>query len=169
MSFPSLPAGPAWGRDRFRGNAGPARAARALPADERGWVPWTAAEREDFFDAIARHRRASWRITVACAFAIGVLALVIAVLLSPLLICLIGLAVDLVNLALPMPDVLGRFGNWIDPLFEEKTFGWRLLLQTTSVAAIPGLAVMAVAVLALNRALKRSPRGRGKRRCRRVV
>lgn len=157
MSFPSLPAGPTWARDTFRGKADLARAAHALPADERGWVPWTAAERESFFDAIARHRHASWRITFACAFAITVLALVIAVLLSPLLICLLGLAVDLVNLALPMPDLLGRFGNWIDPLFDEKTFSGSLLFQAASVAAIPGLLVMGVTVLALDRALKRSP------------
>jgi Zn-dependent protease with chaperone function len=133
------------------------RAARQALAQERGWVPWTASERESFFDAIARHRRASWRITFVCALAIAVLTVVLAVLLSPLFICLIGLAVDIVNLIVPMPDVLGGFGRWIDPLFEEKTFTYSLLFKAAAVAAVPGLAVMAVALFALNRALKRSP------------
>jgi len=136
-------------------DSGPA--ARRLDVDERAWTPWTAAERESFFDAIARHRRASWRITFVCAFAVIVLTLVIAALLSPLLICALGLAVDAINLIVPMPDVLGGFGKWIDPIFDDKTFTYALAIKATAVAAIPGLAVMAVVVFALNRALKRSP------------
>jgi Zn-dependent protease with chaperone function len=131
--------------------------ADAREADERGWIPWGPGERESFFDAIERHRRASWRMTAVCAFAIGVLALVLAILLAPLLICLIGLAVDVVNLVLPMPDVLGGFGSWIDPLFDEDTFRLDLLGKAMAVAAVPGLVVMGIAVLALARALKRSP------------
>jgi hypothetical protein len=30
---------------------------------------WTSRERESFFEAIARHRRAAWRVTLASAFA----------------------------------------------------------------------------------------------------
>jgi hypothetical protein len=66
--------------------------------DTRGWIAWSPAERESFFDAIERHRRASWRVTAVCALAIAILTLVLAVLLAPLLICLAGLAVDLVKL-----------------------------------------------------------------------
>jgi hypothetical protein len=130
---------------------------RPTAADERVWTPWSAAERESFFDAIACHRRASWRITAACVFAVAVLTVVVAALLSPLLICLIGLLADVINLIVPMPDVLGRFGRWIDPLFDEKTFTTALALKATAVASIPGLGVMAMIVLALNRVLKRSP------------
>ena len=152
-----MAAGPLFDRDAARARTiGPA-AARRLQAEERGWVPWTAPEREDFFAAIARHRRASWRITYACVFAIAVLTLVVAVLLSPLLICLIGLMVDIVNLIAPMPDVLGAFGRYIDPLFDEKTFTYTRLVHASALAAIPGLLVMGVIVLALHRALQRSP------------
>jgi Zn-dependent protease with chaperone function len=142
---------------RFPASHLDAALARAAEASERGWIPWTASERESFFDAIRRHRRASWRITAACVLAIAVLALVVSVLLSPLTICLLGLAVDVVNLALPMPDVLGTFGGYIDPLFDERTFTFMRLAHATALASIPGLLVMGVAVLALNRALKRSP------------
>jgi len=157
MSSPQMATGPLFDRDAARARTiGPA-AARRLQAEERGWVPWTAPEREDFFAAIARHRRASWRITYACVFAIAVLTLVVAVLLSPLLICLLGLLVDIVNVIVPMPDVLGGFGRYIDPLFDEKTFTYTRLVRAAALAAIPGLLVMGVIVLALNRALKRSP------------
>jgi Zn-dependent protease with chaperone function len=131
--------------------------ARPGSPDERVWTPWSAAERESFFDAIARHRRASWRITAACVFAVTVLTMVVAALLSPLLICVIGLVVDVINLLIPMPDVLSGFGRWIDPLFDEKTFTTALAIKATAVASLPGLGVMAVIVLALNRVLKRSP------------
>jgi Zn-dependent protease with chaperone function len=132
-------------------------AARIAAEAEHVWTPWTAAERESFFDAITRHRRASWRITFVCAFAIAVLTVLQAILLAPLLICLLGLAVDVINLIVPMPDVLGRFGHWIEPVFDEKTFTWALFACATSVAAIPGLGLMSCIVLALHRALKRSP------------
>ncbi|HEU0199386.1 MAG TPA: M48 family metalloprotease [Burkholderiaceae bacterium] len=125
--------------------------------DERGWIPWSPTERESFFDAIERHRRASWRVAAVCAVAIAVLTLVLAVLLAPLIICALGLAIDVANLIVPMPDVLGAVGRAIDPLFEEETFDLVRLLHATALAAIPGLAVIGLAVFALQRALRQSP------------
>lgn len=125
--------------------------------DDLHWTPWTAAERESFFDAVARHRRASWRITFACVFAVTVLTLVLSLLLAPLLACLIGLAIDVVNLLVPMPDVLAAASGLVEPLVDEKTFTMAGLAKAMAILCVPGLIVMAIAVLALNRALKRSP------------
>jgi Zn-dependent protease with chaperone function len=157
MSSPSLPANPLQGRDAARARAIGVVAARRLQAEERGWVPWTAPERESFFAAIARHRRASWRITYACAFAIAVLTVVVAVLLSPLLICLVGLLVDVVNLIVPVPNVLGASLDYVDSMVNGDKFTYTRLAETTAIAVIPGLILMGGVVLALNRALKRSP------------
>ncbi len=125
--------------------------------DGAGFEPWRPGERESFFAAIDRNRRASWQITGACAIAIGVLAVVVAVLLAPLLVGIVGLAIDLVNLVVPMPDVLGAIGRRLDVVLDEKTFTIGALVSVTALAAIPGLVLMAIAVFVLHRALARSP------------
>jgi hypothetical protein len=58
------------------------------------WTEWTAAERESFFDAIARHRRAAWRVTFASRVINLVVALVVAVLMSPLFYGALALLLD---------------------------------------------------------------------------
>src|ERR1044071_2894176 len=76
---------------------------RPMTNDQR---PMTNDQRETFLAAIARHRRASWRVTAACVIAVAGVSVVVAILMSPLLYCLIGLALDIVNFWRPMPDVL---------------------------------------------------------------
>ncbi len=128
-----------------------------LEAEHLDWQPWQSGERESFFDAIDRHRRASWRVTWVCAFAIGALTLVLALLLAPLLVCFIGLLVDLVNLVVPMPDLLGAAGNVLTMLTDAEHIDGGLLFTALLVASVPGLLVMSIAVFALHRALHRSP------------
>ena len=129
--------------------------------DAAGWQPWTASEREDFLDAIARHRRNAWRVTVPCALASLVLGVILAILLAPLLYALLGLALDVINLVVPMPDLLGYAGGVIDPLVDSldgdqpaPAHAWSSALL---VAAIPGLLAMALGAFALRRALMQSP------------
>ena len=86
-----------------------------------GWKTLSAADRESFLSAITRHRRASWRVTAACAAGVIVLAVVVAILMAPLLYCLIGLAFDAINLVTPTPDLMGWLGRLIDPLFSSRT------------------------------------------------
>src|SRR5262249_23502581 len=53
-------------------------------ADSELAAPWTTlspAQRETFQAAIERHRRASWRVTIACAVAVVAVALVVAILM----------------------------------------------------------------------------------------
>lgn len=89
-------------------------------SDEQAATAWTAQERADFFAAIARHRRAAWRVTAVCALAAAVLALVVALLTAPLWFALIALAFDAVNLVRPAPNVFGALLGAI----ETATARW---------------------------------------------
>lgn len=121
-----------------------------------GLRPWSAGEREDFFSAIARHRRAAWRVTAVCAVGASILALVAAILLAPLLYCVLGLLLDVINLFVPMPDLLGYAGRVVDALTEFKP-GARPPLSALPVAALPGLAIFTLALYTLRRAFRKSP------------
>jgi Zn-dependent protease with chaperone function len=122
-----------------------------------GAFSWTSAERESFFTAIARHRRAAWRVSLVCGLCAVILALVMAVLLSPLLYCVIGLAVDLLNLFIPMPDAMAFFGHAVDRLVEGGPATAIDVIGVMALAAIPGLLLMALAGMVLRRALRTSP------------
>ena len=133
-------------------NAAAGDSALAAPA-----FGWSATERESFFAAIGRHRRAAWRVSLVCGLAAAVLALVMAVLLAPLLYCAIGLAVDLLNLLVPLPDAMGFFGRIVDRVIDGKDVTVAEVLGVTALAAIPGLLLMALAGAGLRRALRTSP------------
>jgi Zn-dependent protease with chaperone function len=120
---------------------------RALPADER----------ESFFAAIERHRRAAWRVTAACGVATALLALVVAILMAPLLYCVIGLAFDALNLFRPTPDLLGALGRRIDAAVNAAAVPTSTLLQVGIVLAMPGCALMLAAASALRRVWLASP------------
>jgi Zn-dependent protease with chaperone function len=125
------------------------------------WLAWSDVEREHFLDAAARHRRTAWRITAACALAALLLCLVLSLLLAPLVHVVLGLALDLVNLAVPAPDLLSHVGGLIDAavtsLEEGRPLPGGAWIELTLVIVLPGLVVMAVMALALARALRGSP------------
>jgi Zn-dependent protease with chaperone function len=127
-----------------------------MAADDLHWRPvWTPAERESFFVAIARHNRASWRVTLLAGACIAVLAFVVAVLMAPILYALAGLALDLVNFAIPMPDLtramLRGLGTVVD---QMETLPWTRWLAVMAIASIPGLLLMGLVVATLARALR---------------
>ncbi len=119
---------------------------------------WTGAEREDFFAAIARHRRASWQVTavtVACAAAV---ALVVAVLMSPLLYAIVILLLDLLNLIVATPDLFASVMQLLDRALDDSVpTDPALLLRLAVLAALPGLGLMGVVVAMLARTLRNSP------------
>lgn len=137
------------------------RAPSAGSDGSAGWQPWTASEREDFLDAIARHRRNAWRVTAPCALASLVLGFILAILLAPLLYTLLGLALDVINLLVPTPDLLGYVGGVIEPLVStldsDTPASGGAWSEALLLAAIPGLLAMALTVFALRRALRQSP------------
>lgn len=116
---------------------------------------WTAEQRESFFAAIARHRRAAWQVSAVAAVGIAILAFVVATLTSPLFYALIGLLLDVINLIVPMPDLLGgvmeTLGYISDHIETQSASSW---LYLALVAALPGLVAVAVVLLTLRRIVR---------------
>ena len=125
---------------------------RAAPA--ASWAAWTPAERESFFDAIARHRRAAWRVTFASRVINLAVALIVAVLMSPLFYGALALLLDLLNLAFPAPNLVPNIEHALDGAInapEKMSIGQWVELGT--LAALPGLVWMAFVLSALRRVL----------------
>ncbi len=118
------------------------------------WAAWTPAERESFFDAIARHRRAAWRVTFASRVINFLVALVVAILMSPLFYGTFALLLDLLNLVVPAPNLVPGIGHALDRALNapaRMSFGdW---IQLGALAALPGLVWMALVLSALRRVL----------------
>jgi len=136
--------------------APPVPADQAASDQDLHWQPgWTPEERESFFVATARHERASWRVTIVAGAGILVVAFIVAVLMAPILYALLGTLLDLVNLAIPMPDLtralLRRLGDVVDRM---ETLPWTRWLAVTAVASIPGVLLMGLVVATLARALR---------------
>ena len=116
---------------------------------------WTAEERESFFAAIARHRRAAWQVSAVAAVGIAILAFVVATLTSPLFYALIGLLLDVINLFVPTPDLLGgvmdTLGYISDHIETQPASSW---LYLALVAALPGLIAVALVLLTLRRIVR---------------
>lgn len=118
------------------------------------WADWTPAERESFFDAIARHQRAAWRVTFVTRIVNLLVALVVAVLMSPLFYGTLALLLDLLNLVVPAPNLVPGIGHALDHAIdspEKMSVGdWARLCF---MAALPGLIWMAFVLSALRRVL----------------
>jgi Zn-dependent protease with chaperone function len=126
----------------------------ANPTTASSWVAWTPAERESFFDAIARHRRAAWRVTFATRVINLAVALVVAVLMSPLFYGVLALLLDLLNLVVPAPNLVPGIGHALDKVIDApakmSAADW---VQFVALAALPGLVWMAFVLNALRRVL----------------
>jgi Zn-dependent protease with chaperone function len=115
---------------------------------------WAPAERESFFRAIERHRQAAWRVRVVSGFANAVVALIVAVLMAPLFYAVICLTLDLINLLIPMPNLVPRIANLIDTAVNNpKQLHWYQPLVLLSWAAAPGLLWMIGVIRMLRRML----------------
>ncbi|HLQ37991.1 MAG TPA: hypothetical protein VK348_09325, partial [Planctomycetota bacterium] len=116
-------------------------AARPLPG---------LADRESFFAAQARHRRASWKLAALCGLSVALLGLPIAMVVSPLLIGTAILVMDLLSLVAPAPDVLAG----ISALMERHggPGGWVVIYL---LVALPGIAVVLPTWMVAHRLLRR--------------
>jgi Zn-dependent protease with chaperone function len=131
-----------------------AREPNAAPA----LTAWSSAERDSFFAAVARHRRASWRVTLAAAIADALLAFVVALLMSPIFYAAIALALDLVNLVHHTPNFVTTIARALQPILHPvgghiPLAAW---LYVAMLAALPGLVWMALVLVMLHRALRLS-------------
>ncbi|WP_129781168.1 M48 family metalloprotease [Peristeroidobacter soli] len=121
---------------------------------------WTAEERESFFAAIARHRRAAWQVSAVAGVCVAILAFVVATLTSPLFYAVIGLLLDVINLVVPMPDLLGTVGamlsHAVDNIETQSVGSW---LQLAIIAALPGLVAVFIVLLTLRRIVREAEEG----------
>lgn len=103
-------------------------------------------QREDFFAAQARHRASARLWAMAMAVVVAAIATTISALLAPLAFVVIGLVVDLFNLVVPMPDLLGRIGRVVGGVLNDLDNGVPagLAVRLVTVAAIPGLIALAI-------------------------
>ena len=121
---------------------------------DTNWTAWTPAERESFFAAIARHRRAAWRVTFASGAVNLAVALIVAVLMAPLFYGALALALDLLNLVVPAPNLVPGIGHALDKaLNAPAAMSVRDWIQLGLLAALPGLVWMAFVLNALRRVL----------------
>src|ERR1044071_6725315 len=82
-----------------------------------GWEPVPGpVDRESFFAAQARNRRAAWRLSALCAVAVLILGIPLSAVTTPLLYGAFFLGMDVVNLAVPTPDLLQPSIDGIDAL-----------------------------------------------------
>lgn len=100
--------------------------------------------RESFFAAQARHRAGARRWSLAAGAIVAVLALVIAMLLAPPAFVAIGLLLDVVNLAVPVPDLFGRAMAWTDRLEQDAGVPLAEIVGVLALVALPGLALLAL-------------------------
>ncbi len=124
-------------------------------AAEHWAPPWTPEQRESFYDAIARNQRASWQVAAVTLAGALLVAVIVASLMSPLLYAAAGLVLDLVNLAAPAPDLFEAIGRQIDGV-SEGTVTPGAWLKFGVLAALPGMLLMALVLLALARAVRAS-------------
>src|SRR5579872_5325671 len=129
--------------------------ATGTDADGPGLTPWTASERESFFAAVERHRRASWRVRLAAGVADALLAFIVALLMSPIFYAAIALLFDLVNLVHRTPNLVTLIGEALTPVLHPlkghiPLSAW---LYVAFLAALPGLIWMGLVLVMLRRAL----------------
>lgn len=119
-----------------------------------GWEAWSAAERVSFFDAIAHHRRSAWRVTFVSRTVNFAAALVVAILMSPLFYGAVALLLDVLNLAVPAPNLVPAVGHALDRALNSpeqmSLVDW---VRLGGLAALPGLLWMACMLRSLRRVL----------------
>jgi Zn-dependent protease with chaperone function len=76
-----------------------------------------ADTRETFYEAQRRHRRAGWRFSLLSVMAVFLLGLPVSVLVSPFIVAVGLITVDVANEWTPMPDPVGELGE----LFESTS------------------------------------------------
>jgi Zn-dependent protease with chaperone function len=119
------------------------------------WRGWKPGERESFFAAIERHRRAAWRVTLVSALANVAMAVALSVLVAPLFYSVVILLLDLVNLLTPMPNLVDGVYRVVDPILDSPTAptiaDW---LRFVFWASLPGLFWFGCVLLGLRRMLR---------------
>jgi Zn-dependent protease with chaperone function len=104
------------------------------------------ANRESFFDAQRRNRRATWRVSALCVVAVVAMGIPLALVLTPLLYAGTLIVAEIVNSFSPLPAVFWQqagevarigivAGNW---LFEHQAADPRELALAAALLLLPG-------------------------------
>jgi Zn-dependent protease with chaperone function len=99
-------------------------------------------DRESFFAAQARNRRATWRLSVLCVLAAALMGIPLALIITPLLYGVALIIADAVNLFSPLPPEFWRQASEV-PRFGRVAFDWLLQQKAADPRALAiGAAVM---------------------------
>ena len=140
----------------------------ARPAPELIDRPWRPVpgpvDREHFFAAQARNRRATWRLTALCLVGTALMGIPMSAVITPLVLAAVVLVGDLINLVVPGVDLLYLVAH----ADQRPPSAGLSDFQVGAVLAIallgPGALVMALAWLGTRRLLT-PRRSRGARAC----
>jgi Zn-dependent protease with chaperone function len=122
--------------------------------------------RETFYEAQRRHRRAGWRFSLLSVMAVVLLGLPVSVLVSPFIVAVGLIGVDVANEWTPMPDPVGELGElFASPSTTGTEVEEPVEVPGTTVLAIglglfvPGLVAMGLIWLCVRRLMLRSGAG----------
>lgn len=124
-------------------------------------------DRESFFAAQVRNRRATWRISVLCVLAAALMGIPLALIITPLLYGVALITADVVNLFSPLPpefwrqaSEVSRFGRVaLDWLLQQKAADPQALAIGTAVMLLPGILFSIALWTGVNLILRRSGTG----------
>jgi Zn-dependent protease with chaperone function len=77
------------------------------------------ADRESFFATQARHRRATWRLTLTCALAAVIAGVPLSIALTPLLYAVVVLLTWVMDMLLPIPQAIWDAYAWVGNRLPE--------------------------------------------------
>jgi len=114
-----------------------------VPAPEARYVP---KDRESFFDAQRRNRRATWRISILCLISAMLMGIPLALVVTPLLYAVGLIVADIVNYFAPLPAVFWQLSAKFAH-FGIVAFQW--LLQPRQQHIDPATLVVGIVVMLL--------------------
>jgi len=124
-------------------------------------------DRESFFDAQRRNRRATWRMSVLCALGAVLMGIPLALIITPLLYGVVLIVADAVNLVTPLSQAFWQQANEIarlgklalDWLLAQKPADPQMLAAGAAVMLLPGVLFSVSLWLAVDLMFRRSGTG----------
>ena len=111
-------------------------------------------DRQSFFDAQRRNRRAAWRLSALSGLTVVLMGMPLAAVISPLLYGFLFLGADLLNLATPTPDLFRLAFTTLDPVMKALDAPRSMPVGTVAGGAALLLAPGAIALVLLWLALR---------------
>ena len=111
-------------------------------------------DRESFFDAQRRNRRAAWRLSALSGLTVVLMGMPLAAVISPLLYGFLFLGADLLNRVTPTPDLFRLAFTTLDPVMKALDSPRSMPVGTAAGGAVLLLAPGAIALVLLWLALR---------------